>query len=195
MNREDFRSNNIRKLRLAFLLTPSELARLMRAEVADIERIESPGFPLADEWVRSVSRALGVDAAVVTAPAVDATAAKDSSKGLAGQPDTCPIAARYAIIAILAKFGGSKFLGKTTPDDISRLVQNFFDFVESDTAANDESKINRRKLALQITVLAFLQSRDFAPGPSFETDLEEAISGALALMARFSKIGREPAEQ
>lgn len=195
MNHRGGAANNIRKLRLAFLLTPSELARLMRAEPSDIERIEAQSQPLAEEWIRSVSGALGIPAEFITAPNINTNAVKLLSKGFAEPPNACPIAARYAISAILAKFGGAEFAAKIDPDDLARLIQNFYDFVENDRAANETSELNRRRLALQITVLTFLQSRDFEPGPTFQKDLEDATAGALALMDRFSKIGRAPEEE
>jgi hypothetical protein len=195
MIRGEGATNNIRKLRLAFLLTPSELARLMRAEPSDIERIETQKHPLAEEWIRSVSRALGVPAEGITAPNISTSAVKQMSKGFAVSPNACPIGARYAISAILAKFGGAEFAAKIDPDDLARLIQNFYDFVENDRSGNEKSELNRRRLALQITVLTFLQSRDFEPGPTFQTDLEQATAGALALMDRFSAICRAPEEQ
>lgn len=188
-------TNNIRKLRLAFLLTPAELARLMRAEPSDVERIEAQTRPLAEEWIRSVSRALGILPEFITAPDISTSAVRAMSTGFAEPPNACPIAARYAISAILAKFGGAEFAARIDPDDLARLIQNFYDFVENDRSGNEKSELNRRRLALQITVLTFLQSRDFEPGQTFQTDLAEATAGALALMDRFSMIGRAPEEQ
>ena len=195
MSRGGGATNNIRKLRLAFLLTPAELARLMRAEPSDVERIEAQTRPLAEEWIRSVSRALGILPEFITAPDISTSAVRAMSTGFAEPPNACPIAARYAISAILAKFGGAEFAARIDPDDLARLIQNFYDFVENDRSGNEKSELNRRRLALQITVLTFLQSRDFEPGQTFQTDLAEATAGALALMDRFSMIGRAPEEQ
>jgi len=167
----------------------------MRAEPSDVERIEAQTRPLAEEWIRSVSRALGILPEFITAPDISTSAVRAMSTGFAEPPNACPIAARYAISAILAKFGGAEFAARIDPDDLARLIQNFYDFVENDRSGNEKSELNRRRLALQITVLTFLQSRDFEPGQTFQTDLAEATAGALALMDRFSMIGRAPEEQ
>lgn len=184
------RANNIQALRLAFRLTPSELAALMRAEADDILRIEQPDYQLTDEWVRSAARALGIDEEEVTREGVDADEVRAGSTGLAAAPAVCPIAVRFAVLALIAKFGGVRLSARVAPDELGRLIQNVYAFVEGETG-RAETQLSRLRPGLQIAVLAFLQSRDFVPGPNFQRNLEQALEGSLQMIDRFSAVGRQ----
>ncbi len=184
--------NNVRRLRVAFLLTPRQLAARMGAETSDVERIEAEGFELSEEWIIAVARALGVPESAVTSPKLDVEELRLCATDVPMPTALCPTAARHALLALVAKFGGPKMARALDEDDIARAVQNFRRFVE--TGEGDVASLSRLKQALQITVLACLQSRDFAPGPNFQADLEEALSGAAEMVRRFSRIGPGPAE-
>lgn len=188
--------NNVRKLRVAFLLTPSELARLMRADASDVERIEAPDFVLTGEWIAAVAHALGVPAAAVTAPDIDANALRRAATAAAPSAAAfCPVGARYALLAIVAKFGGVKFAGGIDEDDLARAVQNMVAFIEDDPQIPGNDGLSRLTLALRIAVLAILQSRGFVPGPGFEAHLEEALQAATRLISGFAAIDDEGAAQ
>jgi hypothetical protein len=184
-------ANNLRKLRVAFLLTPKELAARIGADASDIERIEAEGFALSTEWIDAVARGLGVPASALTDPDADIAAVRKAATPARPAPKVCPIAARYALLAIIAKFAGMKFAIRLGGDDVARAVQNIITYVESSEASGDEARLTRQKLALRIAALAILQSRGIEAGPRFQTDLEEALEGASAMIHRFSGIGPE----
>lgn len=185
-------ANNIRRLRVAFLLTPKQLAALIGADASDVERIEADDFALGEEWIAAVAGALGVPASAVTDPEIDLDALRKCAPDVkACRHDLCPTGARFAILAIVAKFGGLKLAKRLDEDDLARAVQNFISFVEADSSQNEEELFTRQKLALRIAVLAILQSRAVAPGPHFEEDLEEALTGGAAMIRSFSRIGPE----
>lgn len=185
-------ANNVRRLRVAFLLTPKQLAARIGADASDVERMEAEDFELSEEWIKAVADALGVPRNAVTDPAVDIDAvriAASDNKSL--RHDLCPIGARFAILAIVAKLGGLKLAKRLDEDDLARAVRNFIGFVEADGGADEDERLTRQKLALRIAVLAILQSRAVVPGPRFEDDLEEALAGGTAMIRSFSRI--EPA--
>jgi hypothetical protein len=185
-------ANNVRKLRVALLLTPSQLAWRMRADATDVERIEAPGYALTPDWIAAVARALGVPAAAVTDPEIDIEAIKAGAKIRTEAPPVCPVATRYALLATIAKFTGVKFANAIDDDSIARAVQMFFEFVENNQEAASAEDLTRQTLGLRIAVLAILQARGFDPGPRFESELQQALEGSMAMMNRFAKIGCEP---
>ena len=185
-------ANNLRKLRVAFLLTPSELARRMRADAVDIERLERQNAELAPEWVHSIARALGVPEDAVTDPGLDVAGLAANGPPDAPPPPVCPIATRYAILACVAKFAGVGFAAAIDEDSLARAVQSFFAFIEDDSQSTDD--INRQTLALQIAVLAILQARGFEPNERFAEDLRQALAGSIAMMRRFAGTADEPAK-
>jgi len=181
--------NNIRRLRVAFLLTPTELANRMGADAFDIERIEKENFVLGEEWVAAVSAALGVPPEAVTDPLVNVDAVREAAQATASPVRRlCPIGARFAILALVAKFGGLKFAKRLDEDDLARAVQNVERFVSETEEDAVELRLNRLTLALRITVLAILQSRDAARRIPLQGDLDDALQGASMLLDRFSRI-------
>lgn len=188
--------NNLRELRLAFLLTPKELAERMGADQQQVERLEADGQPLTEEWVEAVSRALGVPASAVVDPSADIRAiVARSAKGPERPVRTCPIAARFAIQAMVAKLGSVKIALSLTEDELARTVQNLVNYVEGgEPDDTPEQRLNRLKLPLQIIALTILQSRGVDPGPRFADSMEKALQGAIALMEAFSGIGHDDGE-
>jgi len=180
-------ANNVRKLRVAFLLTPSQLARRMRADASDVERLETPDYVLTPEWIEAVAKALGVPADALTDPDIDVDAIRALSPHAPASPPVCPVATRFVILAIIAKFAGVKFANTLDDDSDARAVQNFFAFIEGDDDQRS-TDINRQKLALQIAVLTILQARGFRPGVKFEHDFQEALLAGLEMMRRFAAI-------
>lgn len=159
----------------------------MRAELADVERIEDPNYPLTDEWAQSVAKALGVGISSINDPNADIAEIWALSRGLAAPPTICPIAARYAILGLIAKFGGVRMANDIPADDLGRVIQIFYAFVEGPPPKGGVL-VNRPKIALQIAVLTFLQARDHVPGSRFEDDLDTALEGALVMIERFSTL-------
>lgn len=187
-------ANNVRRLRVAMLLTPKQLAARMGADPSDVERIEAEGFALSDDWIDAVARALRIPRGVVTASHVD----YDEIRSFANAAATtvrlpCPVATRFAILAIIAKFAGVKFANRLGEDDVARAVQGAIAFVGEDRDFDREDDFSRLTLALRIAALAILQSRDFVPGPRFEDALEEVLQGSAEMIRRYSKIAPEPA--
>ncbi len=187
-------ANNVRRLRVALLLTPRQLAARMGADPSDVERIEAENFALSDDWIDAVARALRIPRGVVTAAHVDYDEIREFSKAAAKTVRLpCPVATRFAILAIVAKFAGIKFIRQLDEDDVARAVQGAVAFVGEDRDFDREDDFNRLTLALRIAALAILQSRDFVPGPRFEGDLEEILQGSAELIRRYSRIVPEPA--
>lgn len=190
--------NNIKELRLAFLLTPQEMAARMGADVSTLERLESGEHDLSIEWIEAVSMALGVPASAVHDPSTDIRAIVTGAGSLpARQAKTCPIATRYAILALVAKFGGLKIADSLDENDLARAVQNFVNYVESETGAEGTAdNPNRLSLPLQLIVLTILQSRGVSPAPGLLREMEKAQQAATSLVEAFSGIdhsGGKPA--
>ncbi|MGE0183946.1 MAG: helix-turn-helix domain-containing protein [Parvularculaceae bacterium] len=186
-------ANNVRRLRVAFLLTPSDFARRLRADPIDVERMEAAGYRLTPEWIEAVARALGVSPETVTDPNLNLNALTGKTPPAQQAPPVCPVATRYAILALTAKFAGLKFARDIDDDSLARAVLNFFAFVESADEPGRANDLTRQKRALQIAVLTILQARGFVPGPTFETELQDALPGAMEMMRRFAAIDGAPA--
>ncbi len=180
--------NNLRDLRLAFLLTPRELAERMGADVQQIARLEAEGRELSEEWVEAIARALGVPKSAVIDPAADIKAIVMRAGPVAGKPvRTCPIAARFAIQAMVAKLGGLKMALSLDEDALATAAQNLISYVESgEEDETPEARLSRQSLALRIIVLTILQSRAFAPDPRLPEAMEKALAGATSLLEAFS---------
>ena len=181
--------NNIRELRLAFLLTPKELARRMGTYPLQVRRLEEAGRKLSDEWIEAVAEALGVPAAAVTDPKADIK----SIVAAAGAPSpsrfvTCPIAARFAIQAMAARLGGMKLALALTEDDLATAVRNLVAYVDAEPDAGEAARAIRLSQALQIVVLAILQSHGVSLDPRQLQAVSHAESGASSLILEFSRI-------
>lgn len=181
--------NNLKELRLAFLLTPAELATRIGADVEQIEKLERAHGEIGDEWVSAVARALGVPEFAVVDPAADIrNIVARAGRAPVREVAICHIGARYAILAMVAKLGGQKMAKGLDDDAVAGAVQNVIAYVEAERgSADQEAQANRLSLALQITVLTILQSRGFVPGPEFPKAMESALRGATALLHAFSE--------
>ena len=181
--------NNLKELRLAFLLTPRELAERIGADTQQIARLEAEGRELSEEWIEAVARALGVPKSAVIDPSADIGAIV----ARVGRPPmtlikTCPIGARFAIQAMVAKLGGLKMALSLDEDSLATAVQNLIAYVETgEVDETPEESLNRLSLALRIIVLTILQSRGIAPDPQFPDEMERALAGATSLLQSFSR--------
>ncbi|PQA88030.1 hypothetical protein CW354_06770 [Marinicaulis flavus] len=189
-------ANNIKELRISFLLSPSEFARRIGIYPEYLARLESGDRPLNDLWIDAVARALGAPREAVTeADALAAFKNKMSSPPKppdAAEPVLNPLGARYAILALIAKLAGFKTAESLDEDELADAVQSLVSYVGRGTAG--ESAANRLSQGLQITVLTILQSRSPDLPEGFQEDLDRVLPGALALLQGFSDFadpGRE----
>lgn len=187
-------ANNIKKLRIEFLLSPREFARLIGIYPDYIARLESGARPLSDIWIDAVAKALGVPPEAVTDPDVDIKAvAANARRPPEHPPVLCPIGARYAILALVAKLGGLRRAESLDEDDIADAVQNLVAYVDDQTPdlpgeKKDEIKANRLLRGLQISALTILQYHEAEPPPNFQEEMETALQGAMSLLEAFSRI-------
>ena len=183
-------ANNIKKLRIAFLLTPSQFAKRIGVDVTQLNRLEMSDASPPEEWIEAVSAALGVDPKIVT----DASANIEEAVTKAGAPPKpqrrfCPIGARFAIQSMVAKLGGLEMALDLSEDDLARAVQNVATFAGDEAIALDGGKrLNRLSQSLQIAVLTILQSRGVDPDDHFQRALTLARDGAIGLLQAFSAI-------
>jgi len=184
-------TNNIKDLRLAFLLTPKQLAARLGIEVDLLKQLERSQTPLADEWVEAMALAFGVPTSAVSDPATDieAVAAAANSAPTPEQP-ICRIGARFAIQAMVAKLGGLNIALNLSEDALAKAVQNLLSYAEENKGDDDdpEKRFNRLSQSLQIAVLTILQSRGVEPDPQFAQSMATARHGALSLLQSFSQI-------
>ena len=183
--------NNIKELRLAFLLPPKQLAARLGIEVDLLKQLERSKEPLADEWVEAMALAFGVPKSAVSDPTVDieAVAAAANSTPAPEQP-VCRIGARFAIQAMVAKLGGINIALNLSEDALAKAVQNLLTYAEENRGEDDdpEKRFNRLSQSLQIAVLTILQSRGVEPDPQFGETMTTARHGALSLLQSFSQI-------
>ena len=183
--------NNIKELRLAFLLTPKQLAARLGIEVDLLKKLERSEEPLAEEWVDAMARAFGVPESAVCDPTtdVDAVAAAANAAPAPQQP-ICRIGARFAIQAMVAKLGGMSIALNLSEDALAKAVQNLLNYAEENKGDADdpEKRFNRLSQSLQIAVLTILQSRGVEPDPQFAQSMATARHGALSLLQSFSHI-------
>lgn len=181
--------NNLKELRLAFLLTPRELGERLGADPQQVTRLEAEGRELSEEWVEAVARALGVPRYAVVDPAADIGAiVARVGRPPAARIKTCPIGARFAIQAMVAKLGGLKMALSLDEDALATAVQNLISYTEiADGDDSEEDRLNRQSLALRIIVLTILQSRGLAGDPELPQSMERALEGATQLLRAFSE--------
>jgi len=181
--------NNIKELRLAFLLTPKELAARMGTYPQQVRRLEDAGRKLSDEWIEAVAEAFGVPKAAVTDPSADIPAIVAAAHPAAPHFRTCPIAARFAIQAMAARLGGMKLALELSEDDLATAVRNLVAYVDAAPEEEpDEARAIRLSQALQIVVLAILQSHGVWLDPHQLQAISFADRGASSLIRWFSEI-------
>lgn len=183
-------ANNIRELRVAFLLTPRQLAGLLGVGVEQYRRIEGSDETLSPEWIDAVARVLDVPASAVTDPSTDIKTVVASARPLAARQNIiCRVGARFAIQAMVAKLGGMTMALDLSEDDLATAVHKLVAYVEAgDNSDNEKRQLNRLSQSLQIAVLTILQSRGVDPGPRFPQTMAIAREGALALLQSFARI-------
>ena len=185
-------SNNIKELRLSFLLSPREFARRVGIYPDYVSRLESGERSLSDLWIDAVARSFDVPREAVTAS--DITPYKpDSYKAVLApeiaEPAVCPIAARFAIQSLLAKLAGLKTASKLSEDDLADAVQGLVSYVgpAPESGLIEGNAANRLSQGLQITVLTILQSCLSDPPEDFQERLRQTLPGALSLLVAFSR--------
>ncbi len=153
--------NNIKELRLAFLLTPQELAARMGTYPEQVLRLEASEEPLPAEWIESVSEALGVPSDAVIARRVDYDALIGESAVQLAEPfRLCPSTIRFALTAVVARLAGLSLALGLPEDELAIAVRNIIDFVEHDRRSDaTPPDVSRLFQSLQITVVAILQAR------------------------------------
>ena len=183
-------ANNIKKLRLGFLFTPREFSRLIGVYPEYLPRLEAGERPLTDAWIDAVSGALGIDPEAVLDPDADIPAIVSSvPRPEVSSAAICPLAARYAILAIAAKTCGLRIAERIVEDDLADAVCSLITFVDSSQRGKlDERAVSRLSKGLQITALAILQSCFDDPPPDFQERLDAALPGAVSLIETFSRI-------
>ncbi|WDI32970.1 helix-turn-helix transcriptional regulator [Hyphococcus flavus] len=187
-------ANNLKELRIALLLSPRELARLIGIYPEYISRLESQDRPIGELWAEAITKALGVPAYALTDSEVDIAAIAARAKPRVERPPVlCPIAARYAIMALVAKMGGLWRAEAIEEDDIADAVQNLVAYVDDETPnlpgeKAGEVRASRLLRGLQISALTILQYHEADLTPDFQNQLEIAVLGAVQLLEAFSSV-------
>lgn len=187
-------ANNIKKLRLAFLLGPREFSRLIGIYPDYLPRLESGERALTDGWIEAVAAALRIAPEAVLDPDANIPAlAARAERPLVTSPALCPIGARFAILALVAKTGGLAVASKVDEDNLADAVCNLIAFVtggerRAPSGELPPAMVNRLEKGLQITALAILQSCADEPPSDFQERLQAALPGASALIEAFSKL-------
>ncbi|MCK5744867.1 MAG: helix-turn-helix transcriptional regulator [Oricola sp.] len=186
-------ANNIKELRISFLLSPGDLARRIGIYPEYIARLESGDRTLSELWIDAVARALGVPREAVTA------ANEDLFRGAHMSPEKlpkleppvlCPVGARFAVLSLIAKSAGLKSANGLSEDDLADAVLSLVTYVGRE---RDRGTANRLSQGLQITALTILQSCLPDPPEDFQEMFARALPGALGLLEAYSGIvDREP---
>lgn len=182
-------ANNLKEIRLALLLTPTEVASRIGTDPAQVERLERPDRELDDEWIEAIVRGLGVPREAITDPRADVRALTSETREDDQAPPAalCPIGVRYAIQASVAKLGGAKLAATLNEDALMTAVQNVMRYVDRDDRPGEEEQFTRLFQALQITVLTILETRGADQGPQFEKSIQPTLEGASRLVTEFSR--------
>jgi len=179
--------NNIKELRLAFLLTPKQLADRLGIKVDVLRQLENSDAPLANEWNEAVALAFRVPTPTISDPDADigAVVAAASSFHVPEYP-ICRVGARFAIQAMVAKLGGLNIALDLSED----AVQNLLAYAEEEKGAEvePELRLNRLSQSLQIVALTILQSRGVDPDREFPQTMVIARDGALSLLRIYSQL-------
>lgn len=194
-------ANNTKELRLQLLLTPKQLADRLGVTTKRLRALEQPDKPLPEGWPEAIAHALGVPASTVTHPNPDLQKVGLESTAQAAERRVCRIAARFAILAMVAKLGGLSVASELSEPDLDLALQSLLLYTENPPNAGSPDKktkkdgeaekdeLNRLSQSLQITVLAILQSRGVEPETDLLREMEIARDGALSLIETFSNAG------
>ena len=187
-------ANNTKALRLQLLLTPKQLADRLGVTTKRLRELERPGKALPEGWTEAVAHALGVTASAVANPDTDIKEA--AARAVAAQTArnrSCRIAARFAILAMVAKLGGLHVATELDEPDLELALQSLILYTEqspktaSTEAEAEKGELSRLSQSLQITVLAILQSRGVEPEADLLREMEIVLDGALSLIETFSR--------
>ncbi|NOX95282.1 MAG: helix-turn-helix transcriptional regulator [Alphaproteobacteria bacterium] len=183
--------NNIKELRLAFLLTPKQLADRLGIKVDVLRQLENSDLPLANEWNEAVALAFRVPTPTISDPDADigAVVAAASSFHVPEYP-ICRVGARFAIQAMVAKLGGLNIALDLSEESLANAVQNLLAYAEEEKSAEvePELRLNRLSQSLQIVALTILQSRGVDPDREFPQTMVIARDGALSLLRIYSQL-------
>ena len=185
--------NNTKPIRLALMLTPQQAADRLGVDADRFQQLEEcSAAALSNDWIEALAHAFGVPAQAITDPAADIHMIAAFAKTPRVDPHAfCPIATRYAVLAMVAKLGGLKIARALSEDRLEAAVQNIILYTEADRTDNSaEERLNRLSQSLQITALTILQSHGVDPESDFPHAIEIARDGALALLQAFSRIDR-----
>ncbi|MBY0422213.1 MAG: helix-turn-helix domain-containing protein [Parvularculaceae bacterium] len=189
-------ANNIRDLRVAFLLTPRQLAERMGTYPQQVYRLEASSKTPSIEWVEAVARALDVPENAVTDPDFDVNSLALTARAVSVlRRRICPIGARFAIQAIVARLGGMKLALALSEDDLATAVVNLIAYVEAGEDSDEGRRANRLSQSLQIVALAILQGHGIVLDPKYVQALTKLDQGASQLIRSFSEIGEDGCEQ
>ncbi len=189
--------NNIKELRLAFLLTPKQLADRLGIKVDVLRQLENSDAPLATEWNEAVALAFRVPTPAISDPDADigAVVAAASSFHVPEYP-ICRVGARFAIQAMVAKLGGLNIALDLSEESLANAVQNLLAYAEEEKGAEvePELRLNRLSQSLQIVALTILQSRGVDPDREFPQTMVIARDGALSLLRIYSQLDQMNAD-
>ena len=185
-------ANNLKRLRLAFLITQSELANRLGVNPQSLYEIEASDQTPPIDWVDALAAALRVSPTAITDPSTDIDAVvAETQKKRNRQHPICRVGARFAVQAMVAKLGGLKYALDLDEDSLATAVQSIAAYIEDGGEEIDgEERLNRLSRSLRIAVLTILQSRGVDPEPHFQEILAIATDGATALLQSFSQIDR-----
>lgn len=189
-------ANNIRELRVAFLLSPRELAERIGTYPQQVYRLEASLNTPEPEWVEAIAQALGVPEDAVVTPDFDLSRfAAPTPVGARCVPPprhTCPVGARFAIQSMIARLAGLKLALSISEHDLATAVRNLIAYVDVDV--DSDKYIIRLSQSLQIVVLAILQGHGIVLDQRFVHAIEKAALGSASLIQSFSEIGESGCE-
>ena len=183
--------NNTKQIRLALTLTPRQAADRIGVDADRFKQLEEcNAASLSDDWIEALAHAFGVSTRAITDPLADIHMIAAYARTPRADEDAfCPIATRYAVLAMVAKLGGLKIAQALSEDRLDAAVQNIILYTEADRTNNSaEDRLNRLSQSLQITALTILQSHGVDPESDFPHAIEIARDGALQLLQAFSRI-------
>lgn len=185
-------TNNTKALRLALLLTPQQMAARIGVTTKRLQELEQSDCILPEEWHEALAHALGVPVSAITDPGTDIEqTAREAKQTETPQHRICRIAARYALVSMVAKLGGLDVALDLDETDLELALQNMILYAEeSENPESEQDRLNRLSQSLQITALAILQSRGVEPEADLLHEMEIARDGALSLIEAFSRADR-----
>lgn len=185
-------TNNTKVLRLALLLTPQQLADRLGVTTKRVQELEQSGSVLPEGWPEALAHALGVPTPAITDPDTDIEQTVRLAKNTqAGKHRICRIAARFALLSMVAKLGGLNIALELSEADLEIALQSLILYTEDfENQESEKERLNRLSQSLQITALAILQSHGVESEVDLLHEMEIARDGALSLIEAFSRADR-----